>query len=206
MKTIAATALLLTGMMSASATAADPHIDELAYAIKRQAAAACREVYYHMRRAPEFQHLYADLYEMYTTADHIHDIAHHTNAICHLRTDVAELDALYHHVEELIEEINCRQAKLHVSYGHYPRGFVPSYRLRRLNSYMKAMECSIHTLQEALGGPVPVPPGVGVPAPPVLNSPVINGPVLRSPQPVSQGRVIRFGKRGSFSVSFSTGR
>ena len=66
MKLFATTALMLTaGLFANTASAADPHLDDLALTLKQQAALACREVRYGFAKTPAYPHLYKDFYELY---------------------------------------------------------------------------------------------------------------------------------------------
>ena len=182
MKTIAATLLILTSGMSAnSASAADPHLDDLAFTLKQQAALACREVRYGFSRTAAFPHLYKDFYELYTLADHIHDVAHHGGDLRHLKDDVDALDELFHHTEELTARTgNVRIAGTGGVCRYVPAcgGSVSQYHLRKLQAIMLQMEDTIHHLQDDLEaelGPAlpPVPPGQVSPGlPPVPPQPI----------------------------------
>lgn len=220
MKTIAATALILTsGLLVNSASAADPHLDDLAFSLKRQAALACREVRYGFRRTAAFPHLYRDFYEMYTLADHIHDVAHNHGDLRHLKDDVDQLDALFHHTEELTARTgNVRIARPGRSCLTVPAcgGSVSQYHLRKLQRIMVEMEDTIHHLQDDLEaelGPVgpPLPPGQFSPSGPALTPPASPGRgnrgVIRPINRFPQGRSVGFrSKNGKVAFSIRIGR
>lgn len=176
MKSIVTTALILSaGLVANTASAADPHLDELAFTLKQQAALACREVRYGFRRTPAFPHLYKDFYELYTLADHVHDVAHHGGDLCHLKDDVNQMDQLFHHTEELVAPFTQPQP---IGRGCRPPacGEVSSYHLRRLQRIMVDMEETLHHLQDDLeaelapGGALPpLPPGQLGPGGPQLS-------------------------------------
>jgi len=210
-----AMALILTiGLFTSSASAADPHLDDLAFSLKRQAALACREVRYGFRRTAAFPHLYKDFYELYTLADHIHEVAHNHGDLRHLKDDVDALDDLFHHTEEL----TARAGNVRVVSGTGIVTTVPAcggnvsrYHLRKLLAIMAEMEDTIHHLQDDLEaelgsvGP-PLPPGQTVPAlPPVPQAP--QSPVM-TPQPTDlprnpyRGRSIGF-RSDNGKVAFS---
>lgn len=191
MKTIATTtAILVTSGLFADTARAGEHIDDLAYTLRNQAVAVTREVYTGFRRTPQFEHLYSDVYEMYKLADHIHDVAHVRGSIPHIRSDMEEMDELFHHVEELVEQISRNSRSSHRSryghHGHYGHHGVSSFHLRRLHGLLEQMEDTMHHLLEDVGGGA----ATGVPVPPtrVVPVPSQTGPVF--PQNTRRGRVI----------------
>ena len=211
MKTTAALVMLAAGYFANTASAADPHLDDLAFSLKQQAALACREVRYGFQRTPAFPHLYKDFYELYTLADHIHDVAHNHGNLRHLKDDVDQLDELFHHTEELtartgtVQVVTANGAVIAVpACGSN----VSSYHLRKLQAIMVQMEDTIHHLQEDLeselspGGVVPpVPPGQLVPAPLPQGPAVIPQPSYPNPV-IPQGRGVGFrGRNGKVGFS-----
>lgn len=169
MKMIATTALMLTaGLFANTASAADPHLDDLAFTLQQQAALACREVRYGFSRTPAYPHLYKDFYELYTLAAHVHDVAHNDGDLVHLKDDVEEMDALFHQVEELTAQAGTvRVATAGGGFITVPAcgSTVSAYHLRKLQVIMRDMEDTIHHLQEDLEAAVG-PAGVVPPAPP----------------------------------------
>src|SRR5687768_4605090 len=86
---IVSIAVASVGVFASQAEAADPHhIDEMAYAVRNDAARVANEIRYHFRHSPHYEHLYSDAYEMYQLADHIHDIAHEHGDLQHIRADM----------------------------------------------------------------------------------------------------------------------
>lgn len=167
MKMIATTALMLTaGLFANTASAADPHLDDLAFTLQQQAALACREVRYGFSRTPAYPHLYKDFYELYTLAAHVHDVARNDGDLVHLKDDVEEMDALFHQVEELTAQAGTvRVTQAGGGFIAVPAcgSSVSAYHLRKLQVIMRDMEDSIHHLQEDLEAEV----GPGVAAPPL---------------------------------------
>lgn len=105
--TMTLTVLGALGMLAGSAQSADwNHIDELANTLERQTAALNHDLTYSYHNAPQFRHLYDDVTKMHGLARHIHDLAHHGRNLRHLESDVRELDDLFHHVEELVAQMN----------------------------------------------------------------------------------------------------
>ncbi len=187
MKTIATAAMILTaGLFGTSASAADPHLDDLAFSLKKQAAAACQEVRYGFRRTAVYPQLYKDFYELYTLADHVHDVAHNHGDLCHLKDDVDDMDRLFHHAEEMVARFSVPQTVLRGRACLTPQATgVSTYHLRRLNAILATMEDTIHHIQDDLDAELnpggltpPLPPGQF--APPAPNNP--NIPIL-PPQP-----------------------
>ena len=217
MKTTFAALMLTAGLLGSSANAADPHLDDLAFSLKQQAALACREVRYGFQRTPAFPHLYKDFYELYTLADHIHEVAHNHGDLQHLKDDVEELDELFHHTEEL----TARTGSVQVVQANGVIVAVPacgttvsSYHLRKLQAIMVQMEDTIHHLQDDLeaelspGGIVPpVPPGQIGPALPLPQAPVYTPtPSYPGPRfPGSRGVGYR-GRNGKVAFSIQIGR
>lgn len=205
MKSIVTTALILTaGLFANTASAADPHLDDLALTIKNEAALACREVQYGFRRTPAFPHLYKDFYELYTLANHVHEVAHNHGDLRHLKDDVEQMDQLFHHTEEMTAKFSQPQP---IGGGyHSAPGNVSGYHLRRLQKIMVSMEENLHHLQEDLDAELapagqipPLPPGQLGPNVPPVSSPVY----VPQPRPISiQGPGIGFRSR-SGKVAFS---
>src|SRR5688572_28728805 len=101
---------LVTVAFSASASADTySHIDQLALKIERQAKQLLNESR-HYRHAAEYSHLVADAREMSTLAEHMHDVAHQHGSLDHLESDLAQLNAQFHHFESLINQIEWRSA------------------------------------------------------------------------------------------------
>lgn len=196
------TALTLSvAALTGESRAADPHtVDELAFALMRQTAAATREVRFGFRNAPQYKHLYQDVYDMYRAADHIHDVAHVAGNQRHILKDVEQLDELVHHVQELIDEMSgpavghSRHYQYH--YGHRPSS---QYHMRRLNHLMHDIVETVHELQDVVGYSRPTRP---------VSPAVIPGIGPRGPQLVPQVPIQRRGgveyRRGrSRGLSFS---
>ena len=216
MKTIASlmgwTCLISTSIVTDAQAADLEHIDRLAYSIKRQTALVCRELNLGFRRAPQYRHLYKDAYKMYQLADHMHEIAHHSNNLGHLRADASELDALLHHIQELIDasvvDSFGRRARTSVGvhHGFHSGGSIglSGYHTRRLKSLVDALEDSVHHLIEDLGvnngqaNRSPVPP----PAPPVPPQPSIRVPTEYRSNP-SRGLSIPISRKGRFLFSLT---
>lgn len=219
MKMIATTALMLTaGLFANTASAADPHLDDLAFTLQQQAALACREVRYGFSRTPAYPHLYKDFYELYTLAAHVHDVAHNEGDLAHLKDDVEEMDTLFHQVEELTAQAgNVRVATAGGGFITVPAcgSTVSTYHLRKLQVIMRDMEDTIHHLQEDLeaelgpGGVVlPLPPTqLGPALPPVPQAPTVTPLPTRFPStgfPQYRNSVIQ-GRKGNVAFSVRIG-
>ena len=166
--TILAAAVLTVSTLFTSTAKADhfEHIDSLAAQMRNQASRATWEVRNNFRSAPEYRHLYRDVYEMYTTADHIHEIIHTGTSIEHIRADVESLDRLFHHVQDVVRGIRPTDefsVHGHGFHGHWHTPVGPTRSdLRRLRSMLNQMEDTLHHLQDdvrvASGGAPPVAP------------------------------------------------
>lgn len=149
-----------------SADAADPHIDDLAYQVKNLSARAYNEARY-LHGFGKVAHLRQDLYEMYTLADHVHEVTHNSHDYRHVADDVAKLDELFHHVEEVYELAErttyARRGSSRHGHGRYHSG--GDYHFNRLGRLLTAIEDTIHHMQEDLEPVVPVAPPVITPVP-----------------------------------------
>lgn len=159
--TVAATVGIIPGQARADHLS---DIDQLACLLRDQAAEACYEIRYHFSGAPNYRHLYADTYELYRQADRIHDLVHGRAPLAEVVASVDELDDLFHHVEEVVQEVEtcdwargiCRgNGYHHTSYG---RSRFSSYHFRRLETKIAAVGDTIHALGDevtAVRGPAP---------------------------------------------------
>ncbi|MEX2285799.1 MAG: hypothetical protein WD648_01840 [Planctomycetaceae bacterium] len=178
--------------VSTSTANANPmrHIDEVALAMRSDAAMTLSEIRYHYRGSVEYQHLYNDAFEVYRLAGHVHELAHHADSIDHIRVDAVKLDELLHHLNDVICQVNPVQPGF--GYGHaaaYDHGYgygygVPAvgyaYRSNRLNELVASMSESLnHLLTDIDGGPSPAVVPVA-PVFPVVPAPSA-GPVYRTP-------------------------
>jgi hypothetical protein len=115
MKTLLSTtaALLTLAALTASASPAQAqsleHIDRYAVAAQKQAASLCWEIRREFRHDSHFTHLYRDAYDLYRTASHMHEVAHHNSGtpsnMRHLRRDLATLDRKMHHIEGVVDDM-----------------------------------------------------------------------------------------------------
>ncbi|MGH7202674.1 MAG: hypothetical protein ACREJB_18860 [Planctomycetaceae bacterium] len=200
-KTFSVLAVGVMGLLAAAgeARADHEHIDELANVLRIQAGRVEREIRYHFRSTRQYPHLHNGVTEMQALAEHVHELAHHGDELGHLRADVDEWDALFHHVEELVDQV--RVSGGHYHHGHY-HGVGP-YHMRRLGLLMQQMEATLHHLQEEVNVPAPAGPRPSEAAPAPLPR------ELTPPTPVPPSEVSPMGDRpvfrsrgGRFSISF----
>ncbi|TWU51923.1 hypothetical protein [Rubripirellula reticaptiva] len=138
--TIASLALIFASATGSAQANTYHHIDQLALKIERES----KQLVYETRlyvHTPEYGHLVSDSREMATLAHHLHDVAHSEGESFHLESDLAQLDAKFHHLESLVDAIEHRAA---YGDGHIHGG--TSHVKRLLNS----IEDSIHHLQDDL--------------------------------------------------------
>lgn len=112
---------LVTGVVFGGQTAQAghyEHLDRLALRLQSQARELYREFNLHYAHAAEGRHLLSDASAMYYKARHVHEVAHHGGSVHHLRSDVNELDRLFHHVEALVSRIEHRHRHGHDLFGH----------------------------------------------------------------------------------------
>jgi hypothetical protein len=172
-------ALACVALGATTTQAADMrHIDELAVAMRNDAARMANEIRYHFRGSMHYRHLYKDAYDLYQLADHVHELAHEGCEIEHLRSDLAQLDEHFHHLEGLVAKVNAEFGRPvvydpHYGYDGHFHGVGGSYHTRRLNRLMASFEDNLHHLQEDINptpGPLVVPPAAPV-GPPVIVPP-----------------------------------
>jgi hypothetical protein len=104
-RTLIATVLTIAGLSTVGQTARAEHIDDLAFQLQRQSRDLYLEFRQHYSHTRGYRHLISDSAEMYRLAGHIHEIAHHAGSLVHLRSDLKELDRLFHHIEDLVDDI-----------------------------------------------------------------------------------------------------
>jgi hypothetical protein len=197
-------------------------IDELACLLRDQAAAAAREIRYHFVSAPNYRHLYSDVYELYRGADQVHELIHRRASLAQVSTAVDELDDLFHHVEDQFDELERCGWSGHVDLRHSHHGYREarlgygsrnSYHLRRLKVRVAAMGDTIHDLGDEIHahrGPGRVGPAL----PPVPPESLPHTPPSFDRRPVapvgptfpSAGRSIRFGKKDGLSFTLHLAR
>lgn len=190
-------AMIGTGFGPATADAnVYSHIDRLAVRIDNRAEQIVRETRHYVR-TPEYAYLVADAQAMCRLASHIHEVSHFEGNLFHLQSDVAELDAQFHHLDSLITSIEHNAA--------YGSGQLSgcTKRMRRL---LNLIETDIHHMQSDLNSLLrPVPVVVSRPAfvpQPVYVRPV---PVNVAPRPCRQPAVHRgsgFGSPGYGAPGF----
>ena len=91
------------------------HIDDLAIALENQANFLCLELYYNYQHNPGWAETYREAYEILMTAKYIHGLEHAGNRD-KIRQAVAELDGLFHHVENDVAHWTAHHHR-HVGHG-----------------------------------------------------------------------------------------
>lgn len=198
-------------------------IDELACLLRQQAADACREIRYHFIGAPNYRHLYSDTYELYRQADRIHELVHRGRPLAEICAAVDELDELYHHVEDVLREVEtcdwARGVSYHRRYSRFHEvslrhGGFHSYHVRRLKVRIQEMGDTIHALDDEVHAGSQPGRGRGVepPLPPEALPGVAPtyGPAfpLRPTGPAFPAgrRAMQFGKKDGLSFTLYLGR
>ncbi|MCA9216695.1 MAG: hypothetical protein KDB27_26680 [Planctomycetales bacterium] len=197
----AITATTLLGLAATSANAASyHHIDELALRIARNSTSLFREFRLHYRHVGEYAHLITDAREMRALASHTHEVAHHRGSLNHLAHDLGELDQAFHHLENLLDEI---EANSH--HGGYHSGHIHGD-TNHVWALMHAIEQDLHHLRddvEAMQGYQTRRPVV-VPAP--YPSQTISYPVVPRPtrvyRPIPRTCPHDYGHRTSVTTPF----
>ncbi len=139
--TVLAGACLFTSTASAQSY---QHIDRLAYQLQRQSSSLYSEFRAHFSHTPGYRHLMSDTAKMYRLARHIHDLVHHHEDVHHIVEDLDQLDAAFHHVEELVDQIEHNAH--HHGHGHVHGD------TRHVRRLLQRMEDTLHHLREDLGG------------------------------------------------------
>ena len=150
----------LAGFAFAPAAQADTysHIDGLAVQLQRQATLLDREFTAHYRHTSQYRHLHSDSIQMVRLAGHVHEVAHNHGSLAHLRSDLRQLDRLFHHIEDLVDEIEHTAGGFgHHDYGHYGHGHhgFGGYggghidgNSRHVARILRQMEDTLHHLQD----------------------------------------------------------
>jgi hypothetical protein len=81
------------------------NIDRLALQLQRQVRGLHSEADHHFRRTPQYRHLHEDIEKVEHLARHIHEFAHRQAGLAHIRSDVRELDSLFHHIFEVVDQM-----------------------------------------------------------------------------------------------------
>jgi hypothetical protein len=127
---------LLAGAGSANAQTAK-HVDRVVVKLQRDLRDLHREVDRHFRDTRRYRELDRHVVEMEQAAAHIHKVLHEGGGRRHLREDVRKLDRLFHHVEEVVDEIA-------------ERGRVDRRTVRHIREMMRQVGSSLHHLKEDL--------------------------------------------------------
>jgi len=85
-----------------------PHMNRLATRLQFQTRQLDAEFNRHFRQTRAYDHLIADTAELYRLAGHIRSITRCGTGARHLREDVRELDAKFHHLEGVVQRVVAR--------------------------------------------------------------------------------------------------
>ncbi|MEQ8786288.1 MAG: hypothetical protein RIC55_08310 [Pirellulaceae bacterium] len=117
---VAAASLIST--RSADAAPGD-HLDLLASRLQAQSRDLIGEFRLHYAHTAEYRHLVSDAYSVYRLAGHIHVLAHTSQSLHHIESDLRQLDRLLHHLHELVDhrEIHPHGGHTHGDTAHVHR-------------------------------------------------------------------------------------
>ncbi|MCA9246523.1 MAG: hypothetical protein KDA42_05390 [Planctomycetales bacterium] len=118
----ARTILLATAALLAASNAqaaSYEHIDRLALQLAGQMNELTEEFSTHYRHTSLYGHLINDARDAARLADHIHELAHYRGNISHMRDDLNRLDREFHHLEEVLGQLN---RQVHYGYGGHAHG------------------------------------------------------------------------------------
>lgn len=137
-KTITAFGLLVVAAAAPASAGTYEHIDQLALRIEQQGRLLVSETR-HYRHTPEYAHLVADAREICRLATHVHEVAHNHGSVAHLASDLAQLDAKFHHLESVFDRI-----ENHAAHGH---GHIHG-NTAHVKAILNSMENNIHHLRD----------------------------------------------------------
>jgi hypothetical protein len=203
-RTVLTVALAAFALPAAAQADTYSHIDGLALRLQKNTRLLDREFSTHYRHTAGYRHLRSDSVEMARAAGRLHEVAHEHGSLSHLQSDLRQIDRLFHHLEDLVNQIE-HEADFddhHGRFGGYG-GHIhgDTSDVRRL---MNSIEDAIHHLQSDLAelaggdrdrrdprfrgdGPVVYPgfrsefPGAGAAPPGYVSG--NNGPVIRFSRP-----------------------
>jgi hypothetical protein len=157
----------------------------LAFELQEQSVAILWEMYDNYPHNPEFRETYSEMYKLMLDARHIHDLVHdgyhrsrHTDD--HIASDLHEIDALFHHIEEdivgWVPAIRYRSRHYgHHNHGHFNDIYGSAVHGPQFNDQLQVkmarFEATLHHLMADYGvtselpasdDPAPLPPNPGV--------------------------------------------
>ncbi|QDU95449.1 hypothetical protein [Lignipirellula cremea] len=158
--TLTAVVLSLASVVGAGTAKADSyhHIDEMALDLQTQARELQAELNEHYRHTRWYDHLSKDAAEVTALAAELHSQAHYRGSLPRMQAIAARLDALVHHTEEMMGEIEYYQL------SRYTRDHIHGD-TRHVRSHLKQMASDIHHLESDLQELKPVVPIYQAPAP-----------------------------------------
>jgi|GEM_PF-2159564 len=150
---------LVGGAQTVQAGPVSYHLDDLALQLQRQSQQLYWEFRNHYSHTPSYRHLISDASEMYQLSAHVHEVAHHGGSPAHLQADLQKLDRLFHHVEDLVRDIERNHG--HPWHGGHIHGDT-----RHVRRILASMEDTLHhMLHDVTPAPMvrPVPRAQAVP-------------------------------------------
>jgi hypothetical protein len=144
--------LALAGFAFTGAAQADTygHIDQLALQLEKYATRLDREFALHYRHTSQYAHLRSDSREMARLARHVHEVAHNYGSLSHLESDLRSLDRRFHHLEDLVNDIEFHAAHdYHGGFDYHGGGHIHG-ETSHVRSLLNAMEDTLHHLQSDL--------------------------------------------------------
>lgn len=210
MKSFVSTLVLGLGLLSGTANAAHT-LDELSASLVTHSQEAAREVNYGFRKTPQYAELSEHMAELYGFAAQIRtSVVRRTNYVG-VQQNLAAMDELFHHVEELVDEVRAasgRPTAAHFGYGHaHFHPGVSQFHLKKLDEVLACMADLIHEMQDLVAPlcTVPGPPrGVPVPTGPVYVPGPTTGMIPAPGRPYrSVDRGIQIYKTKNGGVGFS---
>lgn len=166
-RTTLAALLAALGLTMTANTAQAEDINWLTRVLEEDTRELVDELRIRFRHTAEYPHMNSDAVQLYQRAVQVRQVARFRGSWLHLRSDVAEMDRLYHHLEQLICVVEAHAAHGH---GGHPHGHV-----RHVKLLLEDIELSLHELRAELARIVPPPcPGHGpvmVPAPAPVPAP-----------------------------------
>ena len=115
------------------------HLDELALSMQQQSRALASEFAEHYRHSPVYKHLRSDANSLARLAAHVHELAHRSGSVYHLKRDLDRIDSSFHHLESVVAQL---ESLASIGIGHMHGD------LSHILSAMHSMESTIHHMRD----------------------------------------------------------
>ncbi len=192
--TMAALATIV-GVSETRAQSLQNRVEEASFELMQQAGSLTLEVRYGYRRHPHYDRIYEDVVDVYQRAAQVREAAGTTNWLPQVKADAAELAELFHHVREVIADVEATSP--------YTSSFHRGRALRTLGRMDDALGHLMDDLGMPYGEVTPTPVPVVVPPSRPVHRRVQKPVVHRSRPNVSlhRGGVTIRSRNGRFGIT-----